>query len=269
MIEVGILAGVVLILVGAGLALWRLARGPSGRPWVLAIRLAILSLVIVPLVGWSTWRLSKSRTYQLFGQIVPRVETSEPLVALTFDDGPTARYTDEILAVLREQDVPATFFVVGKALERNPQECQKIVAEGHELGNHSYSHPTLVLKPYPTIQQEIESTDRFIRSCGQQGDIHFRAPNGKKLILLPYYLASADRKTISWDVEPESYREIAADADQIVDHVLQETQPGSIILLHVMYKSREQSRAALPAIIHGLKEKGYRFVTVSELLASQ
>ncbi len=106
-------------------------------------------------------------------------------------------------------------------------------------------------------------------TCGYEGDIHFRAPNGKKLILLPYYLASTGRKTISWDVEPESYRDIATDADQIVAHVLQETRPGSIILLHVMYKSREQSRAALPAIIQGLKAKGYRFVTVSELLANQ
>jgi peptidoglycan/xylan/chitin deacetylase (PgdA/CDA1 family) len=269
MIEIAILAGIVLILVGAGLVVWRLLRGPTGRPALLIVRLAILTVVVASLVGWSAWRLSKSRTFQLFGQIVSSVETSEPVVALTFDDGPTARFTDEVLAILREEGVPATFFVVGKALERNPQECQKIVAEGHELGNHSYSHPTLVLKPYATIRQEIEDTDHFIRACGHEGDIHFRAPNGKKLILLPYYLSSADRQTISWDVEPESYREIATDAEQVVEHVLQETQPGSIILLHVMYRSREQSRAALPAIIQGLRAKGYRFVTVSELLDSQ
>jgi peptidoglycan/xylan/chitin deacetylase (PgdA/CDA1 family) len=269
MVEVAILTGVVFILAGIGLLVWRLLRGPAGRPAALVVRIAILALVIAPLVGWSAWRLSKSRTFQLFGQIVPRVETPEPLVALTFDDGPTARFTDEVLAILREEGVPATFFAVGKALERSPQECQKIVAEGHELGNHSYSHPTLVLEPFSTVRQEIEDTDRLIRACGYDGDIHFRAPNGKKLILLPLYLSSTGRKTISWDVEPESYREIAGDAGQIAQHVLQETQPGSIILLHVMYKSREQSRAALPAIIRGLKEKGYRFVTVSELLNSQ
>ena len=119
------------------------------------------------------------------------------------------------------------------------------------------------------IREEIEKTDALIRACGQEGTIHFRSPNGKKLILLPYYLARTERKNIFWDVEAESYREIAADAERIAEHVLAETQPGSIILLHIMYKSRAESRAALPGIIEGLKERGYRFVTVSELLVSQ
>jgi chitin deacetylase len=231
--------------------------------------MAALSLVIIPLVTGVAWRLSNSRTLQLFGEIIPRVETSEPLIALTFDDGPTARFTDTVLSTLREEDVRATFFVVGKALERNPAECQKIVAEGHELGNHSYSHLRMILKPYAFVRQEIEQTDQLIRACGYEGDIHFRPPNGKKLILLPYYLARTDRKSVSWDVGPESDREVASSADRIVQRVLDETRPGSIILLHTMYESRAESREALPAIIQGLRERGYRFVTVSELLAAR
>jgi peptidoglycan/xylan/chitin deacetylase (PgdA/CDA1 family) len=227
----------------------------------------MLSLVVGLLVPWSAWRLMNARTIQLFGGIVPRVEASEPIVALTFDDGPTARFTDEILAILREEGVKATFFAVGEALERNPAECQKIVAEGHDLGNHSYSHQRMVLKPYSFIQREIEQTDQLIRQCGYEGEIHFRSPNGKKLVLLPYYLNRTGRKNIFWDVAPEGDRRVAADADRVVEYVLEETQPGSIILLHIMYRSRVASREALPGIIQGLREKGYRFVTISELLA--
>jgi peptidoglycan/xylan/chitin deacetylase (PgdA/CDA1 family) len=202
------------------------------------------------------------------GEIVPCVETSAPLVALTFDDGPTARYTEEVLAILREEGVKATFFTVGEALERNPAECQKIVADGHELGNHSTSHQRLVFRPYSFIQKEIEQTDQLIRLCGYEGQIQFRPPYGKQLVLLPYYLNRTGRKSIFWDVGPESDRDVAADSDKIVEHVLENTRPGSIILLHVMYESRAASRQALPRIIQGLQAKGYHFVTVSELLAA-
>jgi peptidoglycan/xylan/chitin deacetylase (PgdA/CDA1 family) len=268
MLEVGILLGITLALVGGGLAIWHLVRGPARRRCGPALRAAILSLVLVPLVLVAVWQLTKATTFQLFGEIVPRVETSTPLVALTFDDGPTARYTEAVLDILRENGVKATFFVVGQALERNPAECQKIVADGHELGNHSYSHQRLVFKPYPSIRQEIEQTDQLIRTCGYEGDIQFRPPNGKKLILLPYYLESTGRKSIFWDVGPESDPDIGADADEIVDYVLEHTRPGSIVLLHVMYESRAASRQALPRIIQGLQARGFRFVTVSELLAA-
>jgi peptidoglycan/xylan/chitin deacetylase (PgdA/CDA1 family) len=220
-------------------------------------------------VAFGAWRLMNSPTVQIGGRIVPRAETAEPLVALTFDDGPTTRYTDEILEILRREGVPATFFVVGEALQRRPEECQKIVAGGHELGNHSLTHTPLVLQPYGLIRREIEGTDRLIRACGQEGEIYFRPPNGKKLLLLPYYLARGGRTTVTWDVAPEWGPQGAAGADEIVRQVLDEVRPGSIVLLHVMYRSREASRSALPGVIQGLKEQGYRFVTVSELLAAR
>jgi peptidoglycan/xylan/chitin deacetylase (PgdA/CDA1 family) len=266
MIEIGILVVAVLAFVGGGLAVWGFARGPANRHRGLTPRIAVLSLMSIVLVPASAWELSKSRTFQCFGNIVPRVDTSAPVVALTFDDGPS-QFTEEILAILREHDVKATFFVTGQAVEENMAAAQSIVEEGHELGNHSYSHQRMMLKSYSFIQQEIESTDRLIREAGYEGDIHFRSPYGKKFIVLPYYLNQTDRLNIFFDVEPESYREIAADADRIVEHVLEKTRPGSIVLLHVMPESRVESRKALPGVIQGLQEKGYGFVTVSELLA--
>ena len=265
MLEAVILSTLALALLAGGLVLWRLVRGPARRRWGAAGRVAALGVLIVPAMLLGTWKLSNAHTVQLFGRIVDSVETEAPVIALTFDDGPTAQFTAEVLDILRQRQVKATFFLVGEALDRNPALGRQIVARGHELGNHSYSHTRLILQPLSFIRQEIERTDRLIRQAGYEGEIHFRPPNGKKLILLPYYLASTGRQTITWTVAPEAAPD---QADRIVDRVLEQVQPGSIILLHVMYESRAESRAALPGIIDGLQAKGYRFVTLSELLAA-
>ena len=228
----------------------------------LALVIAVLSVIGLQQIG-------NSRTFQFFGQIKNRVKTPEKVVALTFDDGPTAGPTGEVLAMLAKEDVKATFFVTGGELKQNLDEGKKIVAGGHELGNHSYSHLRMMLVSPSFVADEIESTDRLIREAGYQGQIYFRPPYGKKLFTLPYYLSKTGRISITWDVEPDSYSAIAADADKIAEHVLGRTQPGSIILLHVMYGSRKESLRAVPKIIAGLKERGYSFKTVSELLAME
>src|SRR5215470_9293620 len=225
----------------------------------------LITVVIVISVTAAAYKISKSRTFQFFGDIVPRINTRQKVVALTFDDGPTPGVTEEHLSVLNKEGVKATFFVIGAELERNLEEGRKIVAAGHELGNHTYSHKRMVLKTPSFIESEIERTDQLIRQAGYQSTIHFRPPYGKKLILLPYYLARTSRKTITWDVEPDSYPEIAADSNKIVAHVMEKAKPGSIILLHVM--GRSESLKAVKGVIAGLKGQGYSFKTVSEMLA--
>jgi chitin deacetylase len=215
------------------------------------------------------WQVSRSRTFQFFGQLVPRVNTSQKVVALTFDDGPTPEATGHILSALDREHVRATFFVTGAELERNMAEGRRIVAAGHELGNHSYSHERMVLVTPSFVKREVERTDELIRDAGYSGEIHFRPPYGKKLFTLPYYLARAGRKSITWDVEPESGPEVAADSERIAEHVLSRARPGSIIILHVMYRSRGESLKAVEKIVAGLKARGYGFKTVSELLAAQ
>jgi chitin deacetylase len=209
-----------------------------------------------------------ARTYQLFGEIIPRVNTSRPVLALTFDDGPASPFTEELLTVLREKDVKATFFVTGQHLEKFPGLGEKIVSDGHELGNHSYSHKRMVFKSYAFIRSEIEKTDHLIRQTGYAGEVHFRSPYGKKLLLLPLYLSNVRKKNIFIDVEPESDDDVAASADRIVEHVLANAKAGSIIILHVENRARAESLKAVPGIIDGLKGRGYSFVTVSELLAA-
>lgn len=229
-------------------------------------QLLIATPVILLVVAAALWQVSKSRTFQFFGLIVPRVNTPEKVVALTFDDGPTPSATSEILKVLDEMNVKATFFVIGAELEQNMSEGRKIVAAGHELGNHSYSHVRMILVTPDFVQQEIERTDRLIREAGYSGEINFRPPYGKKLLALPRYLAKTGRKTITWDVEPDSKPEIARDATKIIEVARSRVQPGSIILLHVMYPSRKESLKAVGGIIESLRREGYHFVTVSELL---
>ena len=162
--------------------------------------LLALALLLLALCG--AFAYSKSRTSQLFGVIVSRVETREKVVALTFDDGPTDYAAGEILRDLG--DVKATFFLIGANMKECPSVAPRLVAAGHQLGNHTWSHNRMLLKSPSYIAREIESTDALIRAAGWRGPILFRAPYSKKLVGLPWYLWRHDRIDVMFDVEPES-----------------------------------------------------------------
>lgn len=212
-------------------------------------------------------RLVKSRRFQFFGGIVRRVDVCAPVVALTLDDGPHPAHGPAVVELLRGAGVPATFFVVGEAAQRAPQLLRSMVADGHELGNHGYTHRRMVLMRTATIRAELEGTDAVIRAAGQRGAIHFRPPYCAKAVALPRYLARTGRRTITWDVEPESAPGPAGSAEEIVRRTLDAVRPGSIVLLHPMSDATADTRAALPAIVAGLRANGYALVTVSQLLA--
>lgn len=230
------------------------------------MRKALVGAVLLLAAAWGTWQLSRARTFQLFGEIVPRVETERKVVALTFDDGPRADTVDEILSVLSRHGVKATFFVCGAEIEENPEAAAKLVRAGHELGNHSYSHKRMVFKSPSFIRQEYERTDALIRAAGHRGPIHVRAPYCKKLVALPWYFARNGRTHVTWDVEPESSPDLDRDAPALVADVIERARPGSIVLLHPWYRGRAHIRRSLPAILEGLQEKGFDFVTVNQLL---
>jgi peptidoglycan/xylan/chitin deacetylase (PgdA/CDA1 family) len=224
----------------------------------------VLVAVVAAAVGLR--QLARSRTIQLFGELVPRIETSERVVALTFDDGPASEWLDEIVGALAARKVRSTFFVTGAELAAMPEGGRRLAAAGHELGNHTYSHARMVFKSPGFVRDEVERTDALIRGAGHQGPIYFRPPFCYKLVGLPWFLARSGRTSVTWDVEPDSYKDVAASASGIVSHVVERVRPGSIVLLHIWHESRETSRAAVPMIIDALQAKGYRFVTVSELV---
>lgn len=228
-----------------------------------ALVLVLLAAFVVVRAGWD---LSNSRKYQTFGELVTRVETADSVVALTFDDGPVPRYTDSVLALLADSNVHATFFSIGSALREHADLAARITRAGHELGNHSYSHRRMVLKTPGFVRREIEDTDRLIRSAGYSETIYFRPPYGKRLVVLPWILSRDARPIIPADLEPDSNPRNADDAARMVEYVVQNVRPGSIILLHVEIPSRTAGREALPRIIGALHAAGYRFVTLSELM---
>jgi len=224
------------------------------------------AIVVILVCTVMTWSISRSRSYQVFGELINRVETDAKIVALTFDDGPwNNKITDEVITILDDLNVKATFFLNGLGIEDHPSATRKLVLSGHDLGNHSYSHKRLIFKGYEEIKEEIESTSSLIRSAGFEGEIFFRAPYGKKLLVLPYYLKQQGITSVTWDVEPESYQEVRRDAHEMTEHVVSNTRPGSIILLHVLGTGNSIAREALPMIIRALRSQGYRFVQLPEL----
>ena len=229
------------------------------KQWTLWTLVTLLVLTV------ATWKVSNLRSFQFFGELVHRVETDEKVVALTFDDGPSPANTEAVLEVLARHGVKATFFMVGRNVEQHRELAARVLAEGHQLGNHSYSHERLVFKSPAFVEEEVSKTDTLLREVGAQGDIPFRSPFGKKLLVLPWVLSRHGKTNVLFDVVPDDHA--TQDADLIAKRVLDEARPGSILLLHDGWARKPGTLEATGRIIEALQARGYRFVTVSELLA--
>ena len=218
-------------------------------------------LLILLLLAFGSHKLMNSRTFQLFGGLTSEIETTQKVVAITFDDGPTEK-AEDILSLLEQFNAKATFFLIGNDMEKFPEAAAKIAEAGHQIGNHTFSHSRMVLKSPAFIREEIEKTDQLIRQAGYTGEIDFRPPNGKKLIALPFYLDKQNRDTIMWNLEPDSYYTHSSDK---VKYVKENIKPGSIILMHPWYDDTGEELKALEGILQTLTNEGYTFVTVNEL----
>lgn len=222
-------------------------------------------VAVVVLVGLALlWPISKSTTFQFFGEAIDRVETDQRVVALTFDDGPSRKHTQTVLDILASYNATATFFLTGHEAEQRPELVAAIFEAGHSLGNHSYSHERMILRSPSSLRAELDRTDAILRGSGYEGDIPFRPPYFQKLFSLPWVLRDQDRPSIMADVTPNDQGVLAED---FAAEVLETVQPGSIIVMHVMYDSRASEREALPLVLDGLRAKGFELVTVNELLS--
>lgn len=225
----------------------------------------VLAVACVAALIAGGYKLMNSTTFQLFGGLTSHVQTDRKVVALTFDDGPTCADLPAVLAALGE--VKATFFVVGEQAEACPDGLRTLVAAGHEIGNHTWTHRRMVFVTPDDIAREIDPTDAAIRAAGYTGDILVRPPYGKKLLMFPWWLHDHGRSTITWDVAVEDYAADAApqDAATIARLTVDAVRPGSIVLLHP-WNGRVPTQQAIPLVIAQLKGAGYTFATVSELL---
>jgi peptidoglycan/xylan/chitin deacetylase (PgdA/CDA1 family) len=195
---------------------------------------------------------------------VRSVRTQEKVVALTFDDGPTSPYTDEILTTLDKHNIKATFFVMGIHAKSNLAILKKMVAAGHEIGNHSMYHDKESKKSTQMLIKELPEVDKIIRQSGYKGEIMFRSPFGLTSDSLRSALTELNKKNFLFDFLSQDWENPPTQI--IVDRVVSHAKPGHIIVLHDGGKGRSHTVEATGEIIEQLKNKGYRFVTASELL---
>lgn len=201
------------------------------------------------------------------GKIVRKVNLSSErkVIALTFDDGPSANTTPEVLNILRENDIRATFFLVGKNLKNSPEIGQQLVAEGHAVGNHTWHHWRRLMTEF-TATREIEDTARLIQEITGVKTSLFRPPNGYLYNGLVDYARQRKDVVVMWSVSSDDWRGAGVPVEKLVDKVLRELHPGAIALMHDGDSDRQNMLQALPIIIEQLTQRGYEFVTVPELL---
>jgi peptidoglycan-N-acetylglucosamine deacetylase len=191
-------------------------------------------------------------------------------VALTFDDGPSPRYTPEILHLLRQNGVHATFFVLGDHVELYPRVVKSEIRDGEEIGNHSFDHPRFTKSDQLTRERELERTTVDLELLGCH-PVLFRPPYSAYDHRLVTYLTHTHREMVLWGIDSGDWQGLPAAA--IIHNVLDRVHPGAIIIFH---DNNEYGRAdrtptveALKVIVPALRTRGYRMVTVSELVAGK
>ena len=186
-----------------------------------------------------------------------------PYVAMTFDDGPHGANTPRLLEMLRQRKIHATFFLVGQCVAEFPDIVKKIVADGHEIANHSWSHPQLSAMSESAVRAQLQRThDAIIAACGVTPKI-MRPPYGAFTARQRAWAQGEwGYKCILWDVDPLDWK--VRNAEHVKTEILKQAVPGSIILSHDIHKTTVD---AMPETLDALLSKGFKFVTVSELVA--
>lgn len=188
-------------------------------------------------------------------------------VALTFDDGPDAYYTPQILDILKLYNIKATFFIVGIRAQAHPEIVQRIVKEGHSIGNHTWDHPVLTKVPIDKLQEELNKTEQELFRITGIRTAMFRPPYGSLTTQQASFISSMGYSVIDWSVDTRDWARTPV--PQIMRFVSKEVYPGGIILQHCAGGKNEDlsnTIKALPQIINLLKNQGYSFVTVQDLL---
>jgi peptidoglycan/xylan/chitin deacetylase (PgdA/CDA1 family) len=217
----------------------------------------------LPTRGTNSFRLRPVRAIGCTGGragLVTNGPRDRKVVALTFDDGPSD-YTDDFLAVLREKDVPATFFEIGQEMPGREEAMHAILAQGSEIGDHTMDHVE-----FPGYEQIAGAASR-IRAYTHFQPCLFRPPGGGVDGGIVATAGSLGMRTVNWDVDPRDWSSPGTDA--IYANVVGHVQPGSIVVMHDGGGPRGETLAALPQIIDTLRARGYRFATVTGLLGGR
>ncbi|WP_071188746.1 polysaccharide deacetylase family protein [Trichormus sp. NMC-1] len=211
-----------------------------------------------------TFNIPPKSQSKIFRRVKPK--NNEKVIALTIDDGPWPKTTVAMLDIFKQNDVKATFFWVGTSLKNNPEIAKQVVAAGHAIGNHTWTHSTKPMNPI-TAKNEIECTAQLIYTTTGVKTSLFRPAGGRLNNGLSAYAKTQNYAIFKWSVNSGDTN--SSDPQFIVNNVLKGAKPGAIVLMHDGRGNRTKTVKALPEIINRLKQQGYRFVTLPELLKMQ
>lgn len=223
---------------------------------MLIVALLLLQVLPVSIIDAKT---------SIWDHVIKHVKTREKAIALTFDDGPDPRYTPVIVSELQKYGAKGTFFVIGSKAQRHLDLIKLLDQSGNEIGNHTFSHRlTRRLQP-----SEIINCDDIIYSITHKHTLLFRPPGGYISKEIIDSASETKERVVMWSWDEDSRDWSKPGVQKIVRRVIDHLHPGDIILFHDGGGNRRQTIEALPIILEGIKEQGYRFKTVSELLKSE
>ncbi|MCL5260647.1 MAG: polysaccharide deacetylase family protein [Gammaproteobacteria bacterium] len=203
----------------------------------------------------------------LFSQVTYAATSSQKkLIALTFDDGPSIPYTEQVLALLEAHHAKATFFVMGGNVKLHPEILKKVFAAGNVIGNHTYTHPLITKISDSALEKELTKTNEIIFKTIHVYPVLFRPPYGMSSSRTNEVLKKLGLKKITWDYMVDDYDYKKTTSEIIARSVLQHARPGAIITMHDGGTNRAKTVAALATIIPTLQQQGYELVTVADLL---
>lgn len=241
----------------------------SGWYCLIKRRLAVMIAVLCILSGGILLLAAVLPNYSFYGLTVTDVPRAGKAVALTFDDGPYPPYTEELLEILQQQHVHATFFLVAENAVKYPELVQKIASQGHEIALHAFRHRDFLKLSADEQQKDVATGKALLQKMSGQKITLMRPPHGFRDWSVMKTLAANDLTAVNWSVIPRDWTNPGTEV--IVARVLEQVQPGAIVLLHdgdspKYAASREQTVQAVGIIINKLQADGYSFLTVSELL---
>ena len=190
------------------------------------------------------------------------VHTDGPYIAMSFDDGPSAALTPKLLDLLAARHIKVTFFVIGENVVEHPEIVARAAREGHEIGNHSWSHPNFAKMSQESVRSQLQRTDDAIKNATGERPTLMRPPYGSITDRQKHWIHDEfGYQIILWDVDPYDWKRPGPAV--VRNRILKETRPGSIVLSHDIHPGTIE---AMPSTLDALEAKGFKFVTVSELI---
>lgn len=230
------------------------------------ISIGLIFITLINLLSFGLCLSVKSDNSDFDVDIYRKHENESKKIALTFDDGPHPRYTSQILDLLDQYNIKATFFIVGVNATHYSDVLAEINNRGHEIGNHTYSHPHISRVNQTTLKREIEECEETIYQLTDCKTKLFRPPEGMIDSALLNALRNLDYRIILWDIDTRDWAHTSP--NDIAEQVINKVSSGDIILMHDYIGKNSPTCEAMKIFIPVLKEQGYQFVVVSELIDS-